>query len=67
MQHGPSCVFLATMNIYGNGFSVDYDAALVWMKRAQATKDPRVLDTADKVPAPTAHTKGKRHDCFVFP
>lgn len=49
MSHGPACLMLATMNWYGNGFSVDYNAALVWMKKAIATGDARVKEQAEKV------------------
>lgn len=48
MFHGPSCLFLATMNLYGTGFAIDYEAALMWMKQAENTRDSRVLEVAQK-------------------
>ena len=49
MQHGPACLMLGTMNLYGNGVPVDYDAALTWMRKALATKDTRVKTSAEMV------------------
>ena len=40
---------LATMNLYGNGFEVDYDAALLWMRKAQQTGDASVAENAARV------------------
>jgi TPR repeat protein len=40
---------LGTMNLYGNGVPVDYDAALTWMRKALATKDTRVKTSAEMV------------------
>jgi hypothetical protein len=36
------------MNLYGTGFDVDYDAALLWLKKAQQSGDPRVAADAAK-------------------